>query len=252
MQQAIMNAVQALDLTPDHPGYQIVNGPHELSTTDEPAQSILKLMHNFFDFGRGAGNWTWQSPLGTANGPHAFDNPRDRGINLLRGICSQTNCDGFRNAFINLATNILHIDGVGYSSIPQVAGQGYLTHPGTMAIDSNWIGNVRTETQNAAQVRSFKFSEHHFATFRGKIYDPTTNMTFANADEMKWCTYTLETNAATKEQFRRLPLFSINRVIRRNNICNNPHFLVEIGNSRGWPVFLLTAAGSLSFLSLRP
>ena len=74
-------------------------------------------MNNFFAFGRGPGNWEWQSGLGNASGPNAYGNPRNRGINLLNGTCRLTNCDGFRSAFINLATNVLHIDGVGYASI---------------------------------------------------------------------------------------------------------------------------------------
>jgi hypothetical protein len=207
-------------------------------------------MNNFFDFGRGPGNWQWQSGLGTANGPSAYSNPKDRGINLLNGTCSVTNCDGFRSAFINLATNVLHIDGVGYRSIGPIADGGYLTPPGTVVIDSHWVGNVRTEQRDFAQVGSFKFSEHHFATFQARIYDPTTNMTFGNEDEMKWCTYTLERDARVQAKFHQLRLFRIDAVLHPNMICNAPRYLAEIGSSGGWPTNLLTASDQLNLGAL--
>jgi len=119
-----------------------------------------------------------------------------------------------------------------------------------MVIDDHWVGNVRTEQQDFAQVGSFKFSEHHFAVFQGRFYDPTANRTFANQDEIRWCTYTLETDPGIQANFHGLRVFRIDRVVRENIACNGPRFLVEIGSSGGWPTNLLTAKDRLNLGSL--
>jgi hypothetical protein len=231
------------------PGYAIVNGPRDIAMVDHGNTRMSMLMGNFFDFGRGAGNWTWQSTLAGANGPDSYNNPANRGINLLNGTCTATNCDGFRQAFYNLATHVINIPNIQYRSIGPIANGGYLTHPGTTVVDGHWLGNVRTEQQTFAQLQVFKFSEHHFLTYGGQIYDPTANATFANEIAMKWCMYTLETNALVKNRFKNLRLFRITDKYPGAQPCNY-QYLVEIGSSGGWPTNLLTAADNLNFGAL--
>ena len=249
MDPTCANNLQNIGLGQGSPGYKIINGPANIAIIDHPNTRMSMLMSNFLDYGRGQGNWTWQSVLGGANGPNSFNTPAQRGINLLNGTCTATNCDGFRQAFYNLATNVLNIPGIQYRSIGPIANGGYLTPPGTVVIDGHWVGNVRTEQQTFAELQVFKFSEHHFLTYGGRIYDPTTNTTFANENEMKWCMYTLETNQAVKANFKNLRIFRITQKFPRIPACNY-QYIVEIGNSGGWPTNLLVAGNSLNFGAL--
>ena len=160
--------------------------------------------------------------------------------------CKVTNCDGFRLAFINIATNVLDIAGVTVGDIGPIENGGYLTTPHTTAIDHHWVGNVRTESGNFAEVGSFKFSEHHFARFgAGHLYDPTTNQALADETEMKWCTYTIETDPTVQGRFQGLRLFRITSVDHPDVACADPRYLVEIGSSGGWPTNLLTSRDHL-------
>ena len=246
MEDAIKDALQALGLKMGDPGWRIAGGPNSLSRADEPNHGLRNLMQNFFEYGHGPGEWQWQSALGNASGPDSYVNPRHRGINLLNGTCKVTNCDGFRLAFINLATNVLDIADVTVGDIGPIQDGGYLTRPHTRAIDRHWVGNVRTESKDFAQVGSFKFSEHHFARLgAGHLYDPTTNETHGGEDELKWCSYALEVDPTVQAHFQGLRLFRITAVHHVDVACQNPRYLVEIGSSGGWPTNLLTSQDHL-------
>ena len=249
MDDAIRQALQDIGLDATTPGYAILEAPLPISMDDTSPLKLLRLMYNFFDYGRGRGNWAWVSGLLKASGPDSYAKPQQRGINLLNGTSHTTNCDGFRLAFINLATNVLQVDGVKCADIGPIQNGGYLTKPGTVTIDSSWAGNVRTERQSFHELKVFKFSEHHFAVYQGRFYDPTTNMTFLHRDDVKWCTYTLETDQDVLGNFRRLRVFRIETRFYTNPPCQG-RYLVEIGSSGGWPTNLLTANDRLDLGSL--
>ncbi|MDX2445556.1 MAG: hypothetical protein QNK30_17305, partial [Bacteroidales bacterium] len=166
-------------------------------------------------------------------------------MNLLNGTCTATTCDGFRQGFYNLASNVLNIPNLQYRSIGPIINGGYLTRPGTAVIDGHWVGNVRTEQQAFAQLQVFKFSEHHFLTYGGRICDPTANMMFNNESDMKWCTYTLENNASVQANFKNLRVFRVTAGIPGAPPCNY-QYLVEIGASGGWPTNLLVTGNNLN------
>src|SRR4030042_2676753 len=121
MDPTCANNLQNIGLGQGSSDYTIINGPRNIASIDHPNTRMSMLMGNFLDYGRGQGNWTWQSVLGGANGPNSFNTPAQRGINLLNGTCTATNCDGFRQAFYNLATNVLNIPGIQYRSIGPIA-----------------------------------------------------------------------------------------------------------------------------------
>ena len=245
MDPACTNALQGLGLGVGTPGYQIINGPRPIASIDHADTRLQMLLGNYYDYGRGAGNWNWQSVLANANGPNSYNDTRQRGMNLLNGTCAATNCDGFRQGFYNLASNVLNIPNLQYRSIGPIINGGYLTRPGTAVIDGHWVGNVRTEQQAFAQLQVFKFSEHHFLTYGGRICDPTTNMMFNNESDMKWCTYTLENNPAVQANFKNLRVFRVTAGIPGAPPCNY-QYLVEIGTSGGWPTNLLVTGNNLN------
>lgn len=238
-----------LGLGPASPAYHILSGPQALTVHQTPEVQLAALMQNYLSYGRGRGGWSWVSALGNANGVNSFNEPRARGLNLLNGAVTETNCDGFRQGFWNLATHVLEIQGIGYADIGPIANGGYLTKPGGTTIDAHWLGNVRTDNQTFEQLGVYKFSEHHFLRYHGRYYDPTVNATYAVVDDMKWAEYTLETSPVVIQQFSGLRVFRIVRRYLTQPACPQG-YLVEIGSSGGWPTNLLTTANHLNYGNL--
>lgn len=75
MDPTCANNLQNIGLGQGSPGYKIINGPANITIIDHSNTRMSMLMSNFPDYGRGQGNWTWQSVLAGANGPNPFNTP---------------------------------------------------------------------------------------------------------------------------------------------------------------------------------
>ena len=58
--------------------------------------------------------------------------------------------------------------------------------PGSVCIDSKWVGNVRTSTKAFGSLRCFKFSGHYWVMHGGVNYDVCYDNTFHSISEIIW------------------------------------------------------------------
>jgi len=163
------------------PGWKIVDAAN-LATTDAPAVLLTKLMHAFYDYGRGHWRWTTSSASSAGAG------------GLLRGAAAKCACATFNDNLKFLAEKICGVTGIGRGDI----NEHFLTVPGGVCIDSGWHGNVRTDKQTFDQLRCFKFSTHYWLTLGGANYDACFNKVFHSRADIIWTTLLIDMAMAKK------------------------------------------------------
>lgn len=179
---ALHAAIQALlgaaGVTNGMPGWAILESARLLPPTpgsgaafgDGPAQALRKVMKAYYEYGRN--HWTWAQSAGgaAANG------------GLVKGQIQAVACGSFNQNFKWLAEKGLGITGI---TNGQETGQ-FLTMPGSVCIDSKWVGNVRTSTKAFGSLRCFKFSGHYWVMHGGVNYDVCYDNTFHSVSEIIW------------------------------------------------------------------
>jgi hypothetical protein len=176
--EAIQSRLSAAGVTNTMPGWRIIENARLLPPLpgsgdlfgDSVQHALQELMRSFYDYGRL--HWTWTQSAGVA--------AADGG--LVRGVINAVACGSFNRNFKWLAETGLGITGITSGS----ENSQFLTMPGSVGIDSRWVGNVRTSTQVFSDLKCFKFSGHYWVIHGGVHYDVCYNRTFANANEIIW------------------------------------------------------------------
>jgi len=128
------------------------------------------VMKAYYEYGRA--HWTWSQSAGVAaaNG------------GLVKGQIQAVACGSFNQNFKWLAEKGLGINGITNGQEP---GQ-FLTMPGSVCIDSKWVGNVRTSTKTFGALKCFKFAGHYWVAYGGVNYDVCYDNTFHAVSEIIW------------------------------------------------------------------
>lgn len=150
-------------LLPALPGAEAVFG-------DSVPTALKKLMKSFFDYGRKNFTWTYNASGSAGNG------------GLMKGAAKAAACGTFNYNFKWLAEKALGITGF---SDGKYTGQ-FITDPGSVCIDSKWVGNVCTKTGGYSDTKSFKFSGHWWVMHGGVNYDVCYNRTFGSVNDIIW------------------------------------------------------------------
>jgi hypothetical protein len=155
------------------PGNQLWNYAHN------PALLAENLCRNVHWYGIN-GNTTWVWDAGSGGNP--------TGEALARGQTLQTNCGGFNTTARWIGHNVLGLSTTAFVGAFTGANDHFITAPGTIAIDRNWSGNVRTLNQNFDQLRAYFFKSHSWSRYNATMLDASTNtMNFATKTDLYWC-----------------------------------------------------------------
>lgn len=173
--EAVKQRLRKAGITEGKPGWTIVANAWLLPPTpgsfgDSILVALQKLMRSFFEYGRQHWTWSQSSPRAAADG------------GLVKGDANIAACASFNLNFKWLAENCLDIKGI----TPSQHNVQFLTKPGRLCIDSKWVGNVRTNRRTFADLRCFKFREHHWVTYGGTHFDVCYNHTFYTTAEIIW------------------------------------------------------------------
>lgn len=126
------------------------------------------------------GNTTWVWDAGSGGNP--------TGEALARGTTLTTNCGGFNATARWIGHNVLGIPADQFVGSYTHANDCFVTLAGTQGLDRNWTGNVRTLTQDFAQLGAYFFKGHSFCRFGANRLDASTNvMNFAIQTDLYWC-----------------------------------------------------------------
>jgi hypothetical protein len=241
-----MAAQIQLKLLPGSPGYQILDGPRQLSKLDDQMVLMMKLLENFFEYGRGPGQWRWQPGSGNVKNyvgqPPPGASPK-LSNNLLTGQCSATNSEGFCDALMILAKYVLgikdaHLDKHFWCSYQR----SFLTTSGTLCIDRTLVGNARTLQKNYAQLGVFHVVHHCYVRHSNRYFDPVFRRVFLDPHEVAsgmWCGCV---QFHTSSKFENLQVSAIpsNYIFRADAALDkNPCWVVQLGR---------TGSGALNYL----
>ncbi|MBS1643915.1 MAG: hypothetical protein JST36_02665 [Bacteroidetes bacterium] len=174
-----------------------------------PATLAEELCKNVHWYGlNGANQWVWDAGSG--------GNPT--GEALARGTTSLTNCGGFNLCARWIGHNVIGLDPNTFMGAYTSANDFFVTLAGTVGIDRNWAGNVRTLAQDFNTVRAYFFKGHSFSRYGGTMLDASTNvMNFHSKLDLFWCSLS-QTNSSTSAQNGRVFLVTA----RFQNTVNIP------------------------------
>jgi hypothetical protein len=177
---AIRAKLAALHLNNTTPAYKIVTRVgHGLWLPATQAAVAEELCRNVYWYGlNGAPAWVWDAGAG-GNGT---------GEPLARGTISTTNCGGFNLTARWIGHNVLDLDPLLFTGSYTLANDYFVTQAGTVGIDRAWPGNVRTLTQDFAQVSAYFFMGHSYCKYGANMLDASTNsMNFQHKTDLYWC-----------------------------------------------------------------
>jgi hypothetical protein len=208
------------------PGWTIVESAN-LGAMDTPAQILTKLMAAFWNFGRSRWRWTTNSPAIAGSG------------GLVKGQASHCACATFNDNLKFLAERVCGVNGI----YRQDLNERFLTVPGGVCIDRNWTGNVRTTSQNYAQMKCFMFSTHYWLELNGRHYDACYNNTFTNREQIIW------TRTQRDQAAERLSGLNAGDVYKLRKPLPSAQYVVQElrggAGPNGWPGWLLVSEEQL-------
>ena len=178
IQPAVKDKLEEAHISNSMPGWIIIDNAKLLPALpgseavfgDSVSAALKKLMKSFYDYGRKNFTWTQSAPSSAANG------------GMMKGAAKNAACGTFNYNFKWLAENALGITGF---SEGVYKGQ-FITEPGSVCIDSKWVGNVCTKPGGYSDTKAFKFSGHWWVKHGGINYDVCYNRTFGSVNDIIW------------------------------------------------------------------
>jgi hypothetical protein len=141
------------------------------------AEQICRNMHWYGQTGNPA--WVWDIGSNPAN---------NTGEALARGGTVNTNCGGFNLSARWIGINVVELDATQFVGSYTQASDYFITGANTIGIDRNWLGNVRTITQDFAQLRAYFFKGHSWCKYGNNMLDASTDtMNFRSKFDLYWC-----------------------------------------------------------------
>jgi hypothetical protein len=158
------------------------------------AQLAEQLCRNVYWYGIN-GNPAWDWGAGSGGNP--------TGEALARGTTTSTNCGGFNATARWIGHNVLGIPPGELTGEFTNANDTFITLAGTQGIDRAWQGNVRTLTQDFAQLGAYFFKGHSYCRCGANRLDASTNvMNFAQKTDLYWCELAITNTLVTLQNGR--------------------------------------------------
>ncbi|MBP8241721.1 MAG: hypothetical protein KAX36_05070 [Thermoflexales bacterium] len=178
IQPAVKDKLEEAHISNSMPGWIIIDNAKLLPALpgaktvfgDSVSAALKKLMNSFYAYGRKNFTWTTSSSSSANNG------------GMMKGATKAGACGAFNANFRWLAETVLSITGF---SQGKFIGQ-FITQPGSVCIDSKWVGNVCTAPGGFSTTKSYKFKDHYWAVHGGTNYDVCYNHTFGNVSSIIW------------------------------------------------------------------